>query len=50
MDTADGLLEHINIQWINSTTRETLDYEGVPFKCVRCHKVSHLFKDFPLNV
>lgn len=26
-----------------------LDYEGVPFRCRRCHKVGHLFKDCPLN-
>lgn len=26
-----------------------LDYEGIPFRCSRCHKVGHLFKDDPLN-
>lgn len=49
MDTTDGLLEHINIQWMNSTRRQTLDYEGVPFRCRGCHKVRHLFNECPLN-
>lgn len=49
LDLSNGLLEHINIQWRNTTKRQLLDYEGVPFRCRRCHKVGHLFKDCPLN-
>lgn len=25
-----------------------MDYEGVPFRCRRCHKVGHLYRDSPL--
>lgn len=49
MDLTNGLPEFINIQWRNITRRQLLGYEGVPFRCHRCHKVGHLFKDFPLN-
>lgn len=27
---------------------QILDYEGVPFRCRRCHRVGHIFKEFPL--
>ena len=49
LDLSSGLLEYINIQWGDSTRRQMLDYEGVPFKCRHCHKVGHLFKDCPLH-
>jgi len=48
LDLLDGLSEYINIQWRNATRRQMLDYEGVPFRCRRCHKVGHLFRDCPL--
>jgi len=49
IDTSGGFQEYITIQWRNFSHRQNLDYEGVPFKCRRYHKVGHLFKDFPLN-
>ena len=49
LDLTGGLPKFINIQWRNSSRRQMLDYEGVPFKCRHCHKVGHLFKDFLLN-
>lgn len=49
LDLTDGLLEFINIQWRAFARRQPLDYKGVPFRCRRCHKVGHLFKDCPLN-
>ena len=49
LDTREVLEEAINIQCCNSTKAQLLDYEGVPFRCHRCHKVEHVFKDFPLN-
>lgn len=49
MDLSGGLPEYINIQRRDATRRQMMDYEGVPFRCRRCHKVGHLFKDCPLN-
>ena len=49
LDTSDRLQEYITIQWRNFSRRQNLDYEGVPFRCRRCHKIGHLYKDFPLN-
>jgi len=46
---SDSVLEHINIQWRNITRRQILDYEGIPFRCRRCHRVGLVFKDCPLN-
>lgn len=48
LDTREGLEENITLQWHNFTKVQILDYEGVPFRCRRCHKVRHLFKECPL--
>lgn len=49
MDTRPGLEEVIEIYHSHVTRKQILDYEGVPFRCHRCHKTGHLFKDCPLN-
>lgn len=49
LDTRDGLEEKITLQWGKYYRSQILDYEGVPFRCNRCHQVGHLFKDCPLN-
>lgn len=48
LDTREGLEEKLTLQWKNFTRIQILDYEGVPFRCRRCHKVGHLFKECPL--
>lgn len=50
LDTKEVLQEHITLQWRNISRVQNLDYEGVPFRCKRCHKVGHLFQDCPLNM
>jgi hypothetical protein len=37
-------LSHEDTEWI-----QTLNYEHVPFRCHKCHKHGHLFRDFPQN-
>jgi len=49
MDTRGGLQEHITIQWRTYTWQHLLDYEGVPYRSRRCHKVGHIYRDCPLN-
>lgn len=48
LDTRDELEEQITLQWGRCIRVQILDYEGVPFRCRRCHKVGHLYKDFSL--
>lgn len=49
LDTHDGLEEQITLQWGRCIRVQSLDYEGVPFRCRRCHKVGNLAKECPLN-
>lgn len=49
LDTREGLEEKITLKWGKFSRLQILDYEGVPFRCNRCHQVGHLFKDCPLN-
>lgn len=50
LDTKEGLEERMTLRWGNFSRTQNLDYEGVPFRCNRCHHVGHLFKDCPLNI
>lgn len=38
-------LFHDDYEWM-----QPLDYEHIPFRCRKCHKHGHLFRDCPLNV
>jgi len=48
LDTKEGLEENLTLHWRHFSQRQNLDYEGVPFRCRRCHKVGHLYKDCSL--
>jgi len=48
LDTRDGLVESYRFQLGTTILWQELDYDGIPFRCRRCHKVSHLYKSFPL--
>jgi len=48
LDTRAGLEEKITLHRRHFSRKQLLDYEGVPFRCRRCHKVGHLYKDYPL--
>lgn len=45
LDTKDGLHDTYNMFFRGMIWQQTLDYEGVPFRCRKCHEVGHLFKD-----
>lgn len=49
LDTRPGLEEKITLHHSHVSRKQLLDYEGVPFRCRRCHKIGHLYKDCPLN-
>lgn len=48
LDRRGGLLESITIQWRETTRKQIIDYEGIPYRCRRCHKVGHLYRDCSL--
>lgn len=48
LDTRPGLEEKITLHHRHFSCKKLLDYEGVPFRCRRCHKIGHLYKDCPL--
>lgn len=48
LDTRAGLEEKITLHRRHFSRKQLLDYEGVSFRCRRCHKVGHLYKDYPL--
>lgn len=50
LDTKEGLEEKITLHWRRFTHIQILDDERVPFWCRRCHKVGHLYKEFPLVI
>jgi len=49
LDTREGLGEKITLQWGKFIKVQILNYEGVPFRCWRCHRVGHIFKGCPLK-
>lgn len=49
LDTREGLQEKMTLRWGNFNRSQILDYEGVPFRCNKCHQVGHVYKDCPLN-
>lgn len=48
LDTRGGLQEFITIQWRDTSRKKIIDYEGITYRCRRCHKVGHLYRDCPL--
>ena len=50
LDTRDGLVEAYNLHFNDMVRVQILDYEGVPFRCRRCHEVGHLYKECPLII
>jgi len=48
LDTRGGLQEYITIQWREFSRKQNIDYEGISYRCRRCHKVGHLYWDYPL--
>ena len=42
IDVSKGLLEMIKLACPNGSWIKLLDYEGIPFKCRKCHKIDHL--------
>jgi len=48
IDLTNGLEDSITIIKCSTLFHQTLDYEGVPLKCGRCHEYGHLFKDYAL--
>lgn len=47
LDTRDGLHDTYNMFFEGMMWQQVLDYEGVPFRCRKCHEVGNLFKYCP---
>ena len=39
--------EAFNFVWKNKQKRQLLDYEGLPFRCHKCHETRHLARNCP---
>lgn len=50
MNILDPLLEYIELEYHDEVWQQPMDYEHIPFRCIRCHEYGHLFKKCPLNV
>jgi hypothetical protein len=45
LNIREGLREFLNLTDLGRTRVQILDYEGVPFRCRRCHEYGHVFMD-----
>jgi hypothetical protein len=45
LNIREGLKEYLNLTDLGRTRVQILDYEGVPFRCRRCHEYGHIIKD-----
>ena len=48
LDTREGLVESLRLQYRELIRWQILDYEGAPIWCRCYHEVGHLYKDCPL--
>ena len=48
LDVSGAILESIALSYEDSEWMQTLDYEFIPFRCMKCHKHGHIYRDFPL--
>jgi hypothetical protein len=45
LNVREGLKEFLNLTYLGRTRVQILDYEGIPFRCRRCHEYGHIIKD-----
>jgi hypothetical protein len=48
LDLRDGLVESLELWRGQSLHKQILDYVGVPFRCIQCHKYGHVVVDYQL--
>lgn len=48
LDTRDGLVKILRLQWWGNIKLQKLDYKGVPSRCRSCHEFGHTYKEYPL--
>ena len=49
IDVSKGLVADLMISKGNLSFKQPLEYVGVPFKCLRCHRHGHLASDCSLS-
>jgi hypothetical protein len=42
LDIQEGLIEELELIFGEKSLKHKLDYEGVPFRCRRCHQYGHI--------
>eukprot|EP00253_Pinus_taeda_P013833 PITA_13833 len=50
MNIVEPIPDLVELEYYEEVWKQTLDYEHMSFRCHRCHKYGHLFKEFPLNL
>ena len=48
LDLRSGLLQDLVFESSSGSFVQTLDYEGIPFRCQKCHVYGHRVVDFTL--
>ena len=49
MDLSGALPDEVILEVFDEDWVQTVDYEHILFKCCKCHKHGHLFRDCPLS-
>lgn len=50
MNISKAILGSLTLEYRDEEWLQTIDYEHIPFRCIKRHEQRHLFRDFHLNL